>query len=140
VKQAIGAVHAGWRGTAQAIAAKTVDALAERFSSRPEDILAAIGPSIGPCCYEVDDTVFRAMSRAGGGMTSFYPAGREGRWMLDLAAVNRRQLEEKGIPSANISTAGLCTSCLPDRFFSHRRDGERTGRHCNFILLRDREK
>jgi hypothetical protein len=140
MKQAIGAVHAGWRGTAQGIAGKAVDALRESFSSRPEDILAAIGPAIGPCCYEVDDRVFRAMPLAGGGAPFFRPGSGAGRWMLDLAAVNRRQLEEKGSPSANISAAHLCTSCLPDRFFSHRRDGGQTGRHVNFILLRDRGK
>ena len=136
MKQAIGAVHAGWRGTAQGIAGKAVDALRESFSSRPEDVLVAIGPAIGPCCYEVDDTVFRAMPFADGGAPFFRPGRKEGRWMLDLAAVNRRQLEEKGVPPANISTAGLCTSCLPDMFFSHRRDGEKTGRHFNFLTLK----
>jgi hypothetical protein len=136
VRCIIGAVHAGWRGTALGIAGKVVDTLRERFSSRPEDILAVIGPTIGPCCYEVDDTVFRAMPSPHGGESFFRPGRREGHWMLDLTAANRQQIEEKGVPPENIFSAGICSSCREDLFYSHRRDGGRTGRHLNFIMLR----
>ncbi|MGE5799975.1 MAG: peptidoglycan editing factor PgeF [Syntrophaceae bacterium] len=134
-RQAIAAVHAGWRGTAQAIAAKAVRVMGARFSSRPEDLLAVIGPSIGPCCYEVDEPVFEAMSHHGQADRVLRPGPREGRWMFDLPLANRMQLEREGIPPGQISAAGLCTCCREDLFFSHRRDGARTGRHLNFILL-----
>jgi polyphenol oxidase len=137
-KRLIGAVHAGWRGTALGIAGKAVDTLTERFSSRVEDILVAIGPSIGPCCYRVDDTVLRAMPSSARGQSFFRPAGEAGRWMMDLPEANRRQLEERGIPRQNIGSSGVCTSCRRDLFFSHRRDGQKTGRHFNFIMVRGR--
>ncbi len=136
VKRVIGAVHAGWRGTALGIAGKAVDAIMERFSSRPEDIVAVIGPAIGPCCYEVDDTVFRAMPSPGGGASFFRLGRREGHWMFDLAAANRQQIEERGVSPGNVFSAGVCSSCREDSFYSHRRDGGRTGRHLNFLMLK----
>ncbi len=134
-RQAIAAVHAGWRGTALGIAAKAVRVMKERFSTRPEDLTAAIGPSIGPCCYEVDKPVFEAVSLQGESEQVLRPGRREGRWMFDLPLANRIQLEREGVPKGQISVAGLCTCCRRDLFFSHRRDGEKTGRHLNFILL-----
>jgi len=133
--QAIAAVHAGWRGTALDIAAKAVRVMRERFSSRPGDLLAVIGPAIGPCCYEVDEPVFEAMSRHGEADRVLRPGLREKRWMFDLPLANRMQLEREGVPPGQISAAGLCTCCRKDLFFSHRRDGAKTGRHLNFILL-----
>ncbi len=134
-KRAIAAVHAGWRGTALGIAGNAVRVMGERFSSRPEDLLAAIGPSIGPCCYEVDEPVFEAMSLQGEAERVLRPGRRQRRWMFDLPLANRIQLEREGIPQGQISAAGFCTCCRQDLFFSHRRDGEKTGRHLNFILL-----
>jgi hypothetical protein len=133
--QAIAAVHAGWRGTALGIAGKAVRVMGERFSSRPEDLSAVIGPSIGPCCYEVGEAVFEAMSHHGEADQVLRPGHRPLRWMFDLPLANRMQLERAGIPPGRISPAGLCTCCRKDLFFSHRRDGEKTGRHLNFILL-----
>jgi polyphenol oxidase len=134
-RRAIAAVHAGWRGTALGIAGKAVRVMAERFSTRPEDLCAAIGPSIGPCCYEVDEPVFDALSLQGETHQVLRPGKRQQRWMLDLPLANRIQLEREGVPPGQISDAGLCTCCRQDLFFSHRRDGEKTGRHLNFILL-----
>jgi len=134
-RRAIAAVHAGWRGTAQGIAGKAVRVMGERFSSRPEDLSAAIGPAIGPCCYEVDEPVFEAMSLLGETDRVLRPGKRQQRWMFDLSLANRIQLEREGVPPGQISAAGLCTCCRRDLFFSHRRDGEKTGRHLNFILL-----
>jgi len=134
-RQAIAAVHAGWRGTAQGIAGKAVRVMGERFSTRPEDLSAVIGPSIGPCCYEVDEPVFEAMSLQDKADRVLRPGGRAGRWMFDLPLANRIQLEREGLPPGQISAAGFCTCCRRDLFFSHRRDGEKTGRHLNFILL-----
>jgi YfiH family protein len=133
--QTIAAVHAGWRGTALGIAGKAVRVMGERFSSRPEDLSAVIGPSIGPCCYEVDEPVFEAMSHHGEAQRVLRPGPRPLRWMFDLPLANRMQLEREGVPPEQISAAGFCTCCRKDLFFSHRRDGEKTGRHLNFILL-----
>ena len=133
--RAIAAVHAGWRGTALGIAEKAVGVMGQRYASRPEDLSAVIGPSIGPCCYEVDGPVFEALSEQGGSDRVLQPGIREGRWMLDLPLANRIQLERAGIQPGRIFTSGFCTCCRPDLFFSHRRDGAKTGRHLNFILL-----
>ena len=136
VRRVIGAVHAGWRGTALNIAGKAVGRLRERFSSRSEDILAVIGPAIGPCCYEVDDAVFCSLPSPSGEASILHPAERAGRWMLDLPAANRCHLEGKGVPPGNILSAEICTSCREDLFYSHRRDGKTAGRHINFLMLK----
>ena len=137
-KRVIGVVHAGWRGTALNIAGQAVDVFVDRFSSRPGDILAAIGPAIGPCCYEVDAAVYEALTiYAEGGSAPFVHRGAsKDRWMLDLAMVNRCQLEQRGVPAGNIFSDPHCTSCLSDVFFSHRRDRGRTGRHFSFMMLK----
>ena len=138
VKRVIGAVHAGWRGTALNIVGQAVDVLVDRFGSQPGNILAVIGPAIGPCCYEVDTTVYQALNvyAAGGGSPCFRPGGHPGKWMLDLALVNRRQLEERDVPAGNIFSGPYCTSCRSDVFFSHRRERGHTGRHFNFLMLK----
>jgi len=137
-KRVIAAVHAGWRGTALNIAGQVLDVFAARFSSRPGDILAAFGPAVGPCCYEVDGAVFHALSIYGQeGRTSFFrPGATKDRWMLDLTMVNRYQLEERGVPPAQIFSGAYCTACRGDVFYSHRRDRGRTGRHFSFLMLK----
>jgi len=127
------AVHAGWKGTAGKISIRTVEVMVDRFASVPADLVAAVGPSIGPCCYEVDEPVVAAMGGPDGAF--FKPAGREDRWMLDLPGLNEAQLVTAGLRPEGISHMDLCTACRPDLFFSHRRDGERTGRHVHFICL-----
>ncbi|MCX5831885.1 MAG: peptidoglycan editing factor PgeF [Deltaproteobacteria bacterium] len=140
VKRVIGVVHAGWRGTALNIAGQAVDVFVERFSSQPGDILAAIGPAIGPCCYEVDAAVYEALKvyPAAGRAPFVHPGVSKDRWMLDLALVNRTQLEQHGVPVENIFSGSHCTSCRSDIFFSHRRDCGRTGRHFSFMMLKAR--
>lgn len=103
-------LHCGWRGLAAGIAARGATAV--------EATDAVVGPGIGACCYEVGDEVLEAFAPLGEGVA-------EGR-MLDLAEVARRLLRKAGVE--RIETSGLCTSCERDRFFSHRRDGGRTGR------------
>jgi polyphenol oxidase len=136
VRRVIGAAHAGWRGTARGIAAAMVETLAGRFSSRREDLLAVIGPAIGPCCYQVDAPVFAAFSAMPGASLFFRPCREKDRWMVDLALANRLQIREAGVPSENIYTSGLCTSCRQDLFFSHRAGGGRVGRQINLLMLR----
>lgn len=130
----IGAAHAGWRGTAKNVAGKLVNAFVEKFSSRKEDIIAAVGPAIGRCCYQVDAPVYEAFAPYY--RNFFAPHKKEGAWMLDLAGINRLQVEAEGVPPENISSADQCTCCLEEIFFSHRRDCGKTGRHANFIMLK----
>ncbi|MHB0884279.1 MAG: peptidoglycan editing factor PgeF [Bacillota bacterium] len=137
-RPAIGLAHAGWRGTVARIAAETVRAMADAFGSRPEAILAAVGPSIGPCCYEVDEPVAGPVRRAFGeaARTLLRPAGRPDRWFLDLWAANRQALLDAGLRPENIGVAGVCTSCHQDRFFSHRASGGKAGRMAALLAIR----
>ena len=118
----LAAVHAGWRGTVQAVSPAAVATLA-RAGSAPEDLVVAIGPSIGPCCYEVDAPViehFRAAFPTAW-EAWFTPKG-PGKWMLDLWRANVEQLREAGVPAERIEILGLCTGCRPDLLFSYRRE------------------
>ena len=117
---AVAAIHAGWRGTVAQIAPAAVSRMTEEFGSKPEDIIAAIGPGIGPCCYEVGDEVARQF-------------GESGSRHLNLAEHNRRQLEKVGVCPANIDVISPCTFCNVDEFFSYRREGERAGRMISYI-------
>lgn len=136
VKRVAAALHAGWKGTAGGIAGKGVEALCDMFASRPADILAAIGPGIGPCCYEVDAPVMEAFRKSGVGWELFARETGKGKWGLDLAAANKHQLLAAGIPESNIETTHYCVSCEHDLFFSYRRDGGDTGRQMGFIMLK----
>lgn len=131
--RSVAAVHAGWRGAAAGIAAEAVRVMAGVLGARPRAILAAIGPAIGPCCYEVGPEVADAVpaeARAG------VLRRRDARFCLDLAGLNAWWLREAGVPPQNISTAGECTACRPDRYQSHRRQGGRAGRMMAVIARR----
>lgn len=130
--KAVAAVHAGWRGTSLEIVSKAAAFMIEKFGIETKDLLAAIGPAIGPCCYEVDSVVFDAM--AGAAAQFFKQTSEQGKWKLDLPGVNRSQLLNLGIPPGNISGSGLCTACRTDIFFSHRAE-KKTGRQLNFIMI-----
>lgn len=136
-KKIIAAVHAGWRGSALGITAKTVRLMRSQYGSQPSDLAAAIGPSIGPCCYEVDAATVDQF-RGHADCESFRkPGKRKDRWMLNLVEVNRAQLREAGLSEQAIDSADLCTSCRQDRFFSHRGSGGVTGRQINFLMLKE---
>lgn len=122
-QRAVAAVHAGWRGTAGQIVKKAVSAMQEKFGTRPDDLHAAIGPGIGGCCYEVGPEVAAQF-------------GMSGRVHLDLAAINRRQLAEAGVPEARIYRSDLCTMCGSEEFHSFRRDREAAGRMYSFAGIR----
>jgi YfiH family protein len=136
VKRVAAALHAGWKGTAGEIGRKGVEALVEMFDSKPSDILAAIGPGIGPCCYEVDAPVMEAFKKSGTGWDLFAVERGGGKWGLDLSAANRHQLALAGLREEHIETTDLCVSCEHDLFFSYRRDGGDTGRQMGFIMLK----
>lgn len=137
IKRVIGVVHGGWRGTALNIAGQAVDVFRNQFSSQPGDILAAIGPAIGPCCYEVDAVVYEALHGyvLAGATPALEAVQGKDRWMLNLRLVNSIQLEQRGIPAKNIFSGSHCTSCQSDVFYSHRRDHGRTGRQVSFMML-----
>lgn len=129
---AVATAHAGWRGTALGVGKLAVEALGKRYGSRPRDVFAAIGPSIGPCCYDVGPDVIEAFSAY---PECQRPAGR-GKARLDLWELNRRALLEAGVAEARIEVARLCTRCHSDVFFSHRAGGSRAGRFGSLIGLR----
>lgn len=135
-RPAIGAGHAGWRGTVQGVAGALVQAMAEGLGSRPADLWAVVGPAIGPCCYEVDRAVIEPLQAA-------FPQDWEalarptgaGKWHLDLWEANRRQLIAAGVPAAQILAEGPCTACESERLFSHRAQQGRAGRGAAVLVL-----
>ena len=133
---AIGAAHAGWRGTVAKIAAETVTAMGERYGSRPADLIVGIGPAIGPCCYAVGDEVVEAVAGAFGDTRGLVSPARDGRRHLDLWAANRTALLAAGVRPENIERADICTACRRDIFFSHRAEGGRAGRFGAIIAMR----
>jgi YfiH family protein len=135
VKRVVAAIHAGWRGTASRLAEHAVAGMRSQFGSDPATILAAIGPCIGPCCYEVDEPVRQAFDRGGVAWGPFARQTGEGAWRLDMAAANRELLLLAGLPAASIQVAGICVCCRQELFFSYRRDGGETGRQMGFIML-----
>jgi polyphenol oxidase len=121
--RAVAAVHAGWRGIVAEIAPKAVEALRKEFGSRPEDLEIAIGPGIGPCCFEVGREVAAQFK-------PFFPerSDLDARARLDLAETVIRQLGRNGVTRGQIDTSGLCSCCKPELFESYRRDKEKAGR------------
>ncbi|OGP16055.1 MAG: hypothetical protein A2054_05950 [Deltaproteobacteria bacterium GWA2_55_10] len=134
VNRAIGAVHAGWKGTALGVTINTVKEMGRAYGSKPGDLIAALGPAIGPCCYKVGENVMEEFLKNWRGLDSFVPL--EDGLRLDLGAENLSQLLYMGVPEKNISGSAPCTSCTRD-FFSYRRDNGRTGRQLSFIMLKD---
>lgn len=118
---AVGAVHAGWRGTAADIAGKAVAAMAQAYGSLPERLHACIGPCIGPCCFETDEDVPQAMLEAYGPHVPVYPVdGKPGRFRVDLKELNALALRRAGVPGEHLEISGDCTMCRPNRYWSHR--------------------
>lgn len=121
VKRVVATSHAGWRGTVQEIAAKTIALMRDRFGSDPADILCGIGPNIGKCCYEVDDPVINEVNKLSYlELDSCYTPKGGGKYMLNLREVNRQIMVHSGINPQNIDVADLCTCCHSDVFHSHR--------------------
>ena len=146
--RAIAAIHSGWRGTAQRIAAKTVGRMRMEFGTRPKDIIAAVGPGIGGCCYEVGHEVVKEFAAKfpnakewfKGPFDALADGDNDSNWLpwltmrppghappaptvqLDLVAANRAILSDAGVPPKNISSSEFCTGCRPDLFFSYRKE------------------
>jgi hypothetical protein len=126
VRKVVAAIHAGREGTALRITPKVLQTMVVEFGCSREDLLIAMGPSIGVCCYEVDESVFRPE------LKPLSIPGGNGKWRIDLPGINRRQIMEEGINEHQIFRIDLCTACNTDLFFSHRRE-RRTGRQISFI-------
>lgn len=129
---AVGAAHAGWRGTLAGIAAEVVAALGREYGSLPGDLSVVIGPGIGACCYEVSHEVAGQFRAAGFSEGCLVPGSGE-RPHLDLIGANREVLERAGVDPERVRALDACTSCRPDLYFSHRRDAGKTGRHWGYV-------
>ncbi len=135
----VAAAHAGWRGTVQRAGVAAVRALVVEFGSAPRDLVAAIGPCLGPCCGEVGPEVIDAFRQAGHeprSIARWFTDGPSGRPYLDLWAANRDQLEDAGMAAGDIHVAGLCTRSHPDIFHSYRAHGPEAGRMVGVIRAR----
>lgn len=133
-RRVIAAVHAGWRGTAGGIVKATVERMQAVYGCRPSRLLAGIGPSIGPCCFEVGEEVARV----------FIAQDREEavervgeKYHVDLGAINKEQLREAGVLESHIENAGVCTRCSRPAFFSYR-GGDAVFRFGSGIMLKER--
>ena len=136
VKRVSAVIHAGWRGTVHRITCNTIREMVECFGCNPADILAGIGPSIGPCCYEVGEDVRKFVEQSFG-TTKGYLIQKQDYVKLhfDLWYANRKQLTDHGVKPENIEMSELCTQCHPDIFFSSRASGGVTGRFAAGIYI-----
>ncbi len=164
-RRVVAAVHAGWRGTLARIAVKTLGRMRLEFGTNPEDVLAALGPAIGSCCYEVGPEVAQAFlgqfahaaewfegpfERLSSGeepnplpWLTMMPPGHEPppeRVQLDLRSANRRQLVDAGMRPRNIAVSALCTACRSDLFFSYRKEGPATGRMMSVVGILEKSR
>jgi len=156
-KRAVAAVHAGWRGTLQRIVIKAIGKMQMEFATKPVDLLAALGPAIGGCCYEVGTEVASAFLARFPNAAEWFDELRTGdepdplQWLsmmppghqppaknvyLDLRKANRAQLLDAGLHARNIFASDLCTACRRDLFFSYRKEGARSGRLLSVIGIR----
>jgi YfiH family protein len=132
---AFAAVHAGWRGTVAGVLGAAVQALEGAYGSAPADLRVALGPAIGPCCFEVGPEVAAVFEAAlpGAGTVITHP-GRKPH--VDLRLAQRLQLAAAGVPAGAVDATDACTKCdAAGRFYSYRRDADRTGQHVGFIGL-----
>jgi polyphenol oxidase len=136
---AVAAVHAGWRSTMQRISAEAVDAMRREVGSDPRDLVAAIGPCLGPCCGEMGEEVVEAFRTAGHdpqAIARWFTRENGKRPHFDLWRANREQLESAGVPAGSIHVSGLCTRSYPKVFHSYRVDGTAAGRMVGVIRAR----
>jgi hypothetical protein len=163
-QRAVAAIHAGWRGTLARIAVKTLGRMSMEFGTRPDDVVAAVGPAIGQSCYEVGPEVAQAFAAQFPNASEWFDGpfeqlahGEEPLWLpwltmmppghvpppprvqLDLRASNRWQLIDAGVPEKQIAVSDLCTACRTDLLFSYRREGAKTGRLMAVIGIRGKK-
>lgn len=135
VKKVIALSHSGWRSTYKNIAGETVKKMVSAFGCSPQEIIAAIGPSIGGCCFEVGSEVYVLFAERYSS-PEFYTSLGKDKWKVDLQAIIRSELLAEGLKRENIHNSGICTKCRKDIFFSHRGDLGATGSLAAFMQLR----
>jgi len=163
-QRVVAAIHAGWRGTLARIAVKALGRMRMEFETRPRDVVAALGPAIGRCCYEVGPEVAQAFAAQFPAAADWFDGpfdqlahGEEPLWLpwltmmppghvpppprvqLDLRAANHWQLADAGVPESKIAVNDLCTACRTDLLFSYRREGAKTGRMMAVIGMRGKK-
>lgn len=136
VRKVVAAAHAGWRGTAAGIVTAVVERMRDVYGCRPADILAAVGPGIGPCCFETHEDVPNAiMASVATPALEYIKIMENGKFSVNLKGINAKRLELAGLPADNIAVSGDCTSCLSDKYWSHRRMGTNRGSMAGIIEL-----
>ena len=131
----VGAIHAGWKGTALGVALKALIAMMSAYGADPMTIHAAIGPSIGACCFETDSDVPDAIREELSESADRFIERRGGKYHVDLKQINRLWLLRGGLDPRNVEVHGDCTACRLDRYWSHRRLGARRGGQIAVIAL-----
>ncbi len=137
VRRVVGTAHAGWRGTAGGIGAVMVEKMAADYGWRREDILCGIGPSIGRCCFEVDEPVYREFAKLPVFDERCATVDGGGKFHVDLWEINRRVLLSAGVRTEHVTVTDLCTRCRPDVFWSHRATGGQRGSLAGMIALHE---
>ncbi|WP_342347967.1 peptidoglycan editing factor PgeF [uncultured Nitrospira sp.] len=131
----VAAIHAGWRGAVAGIVAETIRACVDEFGAKPEHMHLAIGPSIGPCCYEVDEQVLNPLRSRYPIWPGVLQETKEGKGVLDLKQLIYHQIRAGGVPDSQIGRVDHCTHCRDDLFYSYRREGQVNGTMCSGIIL-----
>src|SRR6185295_14041494 len=134
-RRVVAAIHAGWRGAVAGVVSRTITLMATRFGSTESDLRVSIGPSAGPCCYEVDDPVLDQLRREVPEWQSVVRGYRGHKARLDLKALIRRQVERQGVPAPSVTAVNLCTICHDQLFYSYRREGRVNGTMVSGITL-----
>jgi len=135
-RKAIGLSHSGWRGTVKNIAAETIRVMKEAYGTDPQDIYAAIGPSIGCCCFEVGQEVHDEFINAFSWSRDYCKKDVKGKYFIDLQGIIKKSMIDEGIPEDRICISGVCTKCNNHIFFSHRGDKGRTGSLAAIMQIR----
>ncbi len=140
-KAAVGIAHAGWRGSVMKIGGRMIESWESNLHISPKDIHVIIGPSIGPCCYEVDQKVIEEVkSIMPHDWTRVATVKKDNKYDLNLQELNRLIMIDSGVPEKNIQVSSACTSCSNDHFFSHRKEKGQTGRILGFIGMKRESK
>jgi len=137
VLKVVGLAHAGWRGTVSKIAKSLLEMFINNYGSNPENIVCALGPGIGMCCFEVDDGTFKEFKKIGISDFEKCYISKENKYYIDSIEVNKKILIESGVKSENIFKSDVCTCCHHDLLFSHRASGGKRGNNLAFITIKE---